>query len=167
MRIVDGRVRTEHILDGAITSAKVLDSTLVKGDLALDTIRLELPFSILTSEQTGLAADAVGIRYTTPYSFLISGDMLQSAKAVYIEADIEASHIDSVTAVELYDLTAALVRGSASANSGDRVRSGNLLGAVIAGNEHQARINVTTASATLGATTGVRRIALVLTIGVS
>ena len=153
--------------DGFVDSAKVLDSSLAKGDLAADTIRLEVPIPILTNEQTGLAADATGVKYTSAYTLLISADMLQSAKAAYIEADIEASAADSVTAVELYDSTAAVVRGSASGNAGDRVRSADLLASLVGGNEHQARINVTTASATAGATTGVRRAALVLALGIS
>ena len=93
--------------------------------------------------------------------------VLQSAKAAYIEADIEASAADSVTAVELYDSTAAVVRGSASANAGDRGRSADLKASLVGGNEHQVKINVTTVSATAGATTGVRRAALVLVLGVS
>ena len=162
---VAGRAK---VADGFVNSAKVLDGDLVKGDLAADTIRLEVPIPILTNEQAGLAADGTaGVRYTTAYTFLISTDMLQSAKAVYIEADIEASNADSVTAVELYDSAAGVVRGSASANAGDRVRSADLKASLVGGNEHQVKINVTTVSATAGATTGVRRAALVLVLGVS
>ena len=162
---VAGRAK---VADGFVNSAKVLDGDLVKGDLAADTIRLEVPIPILTNEQAGLAADGTaGVRYTTAYTFLISTDMLQSAKAVYIEADIEASNADSVTAVELYDSAAGVVRGSASANAGDRVRSADLKASLVGGNEHQVKINVTTVSATAGATTGVRRAALVLVVGIS
>lgn len=138
-----------------------------RADIAPDAIRLELPLPVLTEAQLGLAADAVGVKYTSAYTFLVSADMLHSAKAAYLEADIEASHADSVTAVELYDATALTVRGAAAANAGDRVRSADLLASLVAGNEHQVRINVTTASATVGATTGVRRAALVLIIGIS
>ena len=155
------------VADGFVNSAKVLDGDLVKGDLAADTIRLEVPIPILTNEQTGLAADATGVKYTSAYTLLISADMLQSAKAVYIEADIEASAADSATAVELYDSTAGVVRGSASGNAGDRVRSADLKASLVGGNEHQARINVTTASATAGATTGSKRAALILVVGIS
>jgi len=165
--LVDLSVPTAKLEDGAVTNVKVADATLAKAKLAANTIRLELPLSILTNEQTALAADATGVKYTAPYNILISADMLQSAKAVYIEGHIEASAADSVTAIELYDVTAALVRGSASGNAGARVRSADLLASLVAGNEHTARINVTTASATAGATTGVRRIALVLVIGIS
>jgi len=160
-------ITTDRIRDLAVTGAKVANATLEKGKLVADTVRLEVPIPVLTNEQTGLAATATGVIYTAPYSFLISSDMLQSAKAVYLEADIEASATDSVTAVELYDATAGAVRGAASANAGDRVRSADLKASLVAGNEHTVRVNVTTASATAGATTGVRRAALILVVGVS
>jgi len=147
---------TEEVADGAITKAKI----------STDTIRIEIPIPLLTNSQTGLAADATGVKYETPYQLLVSADMLQSAKAAYIEAHIEASATDSATAVEFYDVTAAAVRGSASANAGARVRSADFKGSLVAGNEHTVRIDVTTASATAGATTGVQMARLILVIGI-
>jgi len=140
--------------------------SLTKNRFVADTIKIEQQIPVLTNEQTGLAADSTGVKYTTPYTFNLSTRLLDSAKAVYIEGDIEASETDSVTAVELYDATALAVRGSFSGNAGDRLRSGDLKASLVAGNEHQIRVNVTTASATAGATTGVRRSSLIVEIGV-
>jgi len=127
---------------------------------------IEIPLTLLTHQQVGLAADALAVVYTAPYNILISAAMLKWAAAVYIEAHIEASHVDSVTDIELYDVTAALVRGAASANAGARVRSADILAALVAGNEHTVRITVTTASATAGATTGCRRASLIIVFAV-
>ena len=127
-------------------------------------LRVEIPVELLAHQQISLAADATGVKYTTPYTFLISADMIQQANAFYIEAHIEASVTDSVTAVEFYDETGVAVRGTASGNAGARVRSADFLGSLVAGNEHSVRVNVTTASATAGATTGVRRAALIIAL---
>jgi hypothetical protein len=157
----------ERLRNGSVTNVKIADGTIAKAKLAANTILIEEQIPVLTDEKAGLAADSTGVKYTAPYKFLISSDLLSCAKAVYIEADIEASNADSVTAVELYDTTAGVVRGSASGNSGDRIRSSDLKASLVAGNEHTVRINVTTASATAGATTGVRAVRLITSLGVS
>ena len=165
-KLVDAAVATAKLADAGVTEVKVADGAITKAKITADTIRIEIPISLLTNSQTGLAADATGVKYETPYQLLVSADMLQSAKAAYIEAHIEASATDSATAVEFYDVTAAAVRGSASANAGARVRSADFKGSLVAGNEHTVRIDVTTASATAGATTGVQMARLILVIGI-
>jgi len=127
---------------------------------------IEIPLDILTHQQVGLAADSTGVKYTSPYYILIPAAFLKWASEVYLEAEIEASNTDSVTAVEFYSETAAAVRGSVSANASVRARSDDFLANLVAGEEHSIRINVTTASATTGATTSVRRVALILVISV-
>ena len=166
-KLADAAVATVKLADAGVTEVKVADGATTKAKITADTIRIEIPISLLTNSQTGLAADATGVKYETPYQLLVSADMLQSAKAAYIEAHIEASATDSVTAVEFYDATAAAIRGSASANAGARVRSADFKGSLVAGNEHTVRIDVTTASATAGATTGVQMARLILVIGIS
>ena len=165
-KLADAAATTVKLADAGVTEVKVADGAITKAKISADTIRIEIPVPLLTNSQTGLAADATGVKYETPYQLLVSADMLQSAKAAYIEAHIEASATDSATAVEFYDVTAAAVRGSASANAGARVRSADFKGSLVAGNEHTVRIDVTTASATAGATTGVQMARLILVIGI-
>ncbi|MBW2675115.1 MAG: hypothetical protein JRD89_17185, partial [Deltaproteobacteria bacterium] len=74
-------------------------------------------------------------------------------KSAKLRASVSASHTDSVTAVELYDATAGAVRASVSGNAFTDSEADVDVSSLVSGNLHQLRVNVTTASATAGATT--------------
>ena len=191
MRIVDNRVITGHILDGAIAlaklpdgvltadaagrakmadgfvnSAKVLDGALVKGDLLVDTIRTEVIIPLVTAGFSR-AADATGITEAVERR-IISADLLQSAKAAYFEASyVWAATADG--AIELYDLGGLAVRASFSLVGGEtatRARTADILASLVGGNEHVARINVTVAGGA-GETAELRAAALVVVVSIS
>jgi hypothetical protein len=107
--------------------------------------------AINETARTGLAATAVAVVWTSIDLILPPAEMLRYATAA-IEATWVASATDSVTAIELYDVTAAVVKASVSGNTGTNSKSAYV--ALTAGNVHRVRVNVTTASATAGATTG-------------
>jgi hypothetical protein len=71
-----------------------------------DAFRWVQLIPLLSQERTGLPANAVGIVYATPYTFEAAAALLERAKAVYLEAHIEASNPDSITEVRLVDATA-------------------------------------------------------------
>ncbi|KXA93022.1 hypothetical protein AKJ64_01595 [candidate division MSBL1 archaeon SCGC-AAA259E17] len=104
------------------------------------------PF-ILETPQTGLVADTTGVKFNSNAVTLPSSGYASIA----IEGTWTASQTDSVTAIELYDQTAGAVLASVSGNMGTNVKSG--YASFTAGNTVNVRVNVTTASATGGATT--------------
>jgi parallel beta-helix repeat protein len=101
--------------------------------------------------RTGLAADSTGVKWTSAEVLLPPGAFWSAA----VEATWTASNADSVTAIELYDATAGAVKASVSGNAGTNAKSS--YARLTPGNRHVVRVNVTTASATAGATTDVTK----------
>jgi len=155
-------VKTGDLEDGAVTNEKVAPGTLTKDRLATDTITIIIPLQLI-KDAKGLAADSTGVKYTSG-KFRIDANGLKKA---VIRATWTASETDSETAIELYDETEGVVRGSVSGNAGTDVESSDLSGSIVSGNLHSLRVNVTTASATAGATTDVEYAILELTYGYS
>lgn len=103
--------------------------------------------------QAGLAADATGIKYEGDMRQRIDSTILNSARSVYIEAATNSSAGDETVSVEVYDDTALAVAASLDVVGGAaRARSSDISASLVAGNEVHVRWNVTTASATAGAT---------------
>lgn len=103
--------------------------------------------------QTGLPADATGIHYTGATRQYIDPSLTTGNRAVYLEAATASSDGDEEVTVELYDADAGGVVGSvALTGASSRTRSGELASGLTATNEVYARFNVTSASATGGAT---------------
>ena len=142
-----------HIVDGSTPYTK----------LQTDTIKIVIPIPGIPVKQAGLAADSTGVKYEG-FRFKIYTRHLKSA---VLRATWTASATDSVTAIELYDVTAGAVRGSVSGNAGTDAEASIDITALVDGNLHELRVNVTTASATTGATTDVVYAILELTYGVS
>jgi len=117
----------------------------------------------LIKDQAGLAADSVGTKYSSGM-FKIDTDGLKSCT---IRTTWTASHADSVTAIELYDETAGVIRGSVSGNAGIDVEGTVDVATIVDGNLHSLWVSVTTASATAGATTDVIYAILELTYGIA
>ena len=137
-------------------------SGIAAAQLATDTIKIVVPIAIPDSNQADLTAASTGVKWTSNFKVKIDPQNLKSA---VIRATWTATNTDSVTAVEVYDETAAAVLGSASGNAGT-----NAEGAVTgftAGNIVTVRLNVTTASATTTATTSLTYAVLELTYGAS
>lgn len=145
---------------GVVRGFQLLDDNVPAEKLRPNAITLIVPvLGIL--EQSGLAADSTGVKYEGP-RFKVKTAGLKSAK---IRATWTASHSDSETAIELYDVTAGSVVGSVSGNTGTDVESDDLKDGITEGNLLELRVNVTTASATSGATTDVKYAVLELEYG--
>lgn len=139
-------------------------SGLTKTQLAANTIRLEIPVP-LGYIPTGLATDSTGVKFETK-QYLISSELLDSAKAVYFETDLQQLTGGTVS-IELYDYTAARVIASISlSTTTKRTRSSNILASLVAGNPVGVRFNVTTAGAT-GSVGGGASPVLIVVIGIS
>jgi len=143
----------------------IATSTITKDRIASNTIRFGVQIPIIAeTARTGLAADSIGVKWES-IDLIFSADELQSLKGAYIEGTWTASNADSITQLELYDVTAATIIASVSGNTGTNSRS--TAGTITAGNVLRVRVNVTTASATAGATTDVTKAILILVFGVS
>mgnify|MGYP000279970537 CR=1 FL=1 len=157
------RVKRYHVERGAIEgNADIIDGSIPAKKLQTNAISFIIPI-LGIYERTGLAADSTGVKYEGP-RFKIDTNGLKSAK---IRATWTASETDSETAIELYDVTAGSVVGSVSGNAGTDVESDELKDAITSGNLFELRVNVTTASATAGATTDVKYAILELVYGYS
>lgn len=157
------KIHRFHVEKDAITGSKhIRDGTIPKSKLESNTITLIIPLQLI-KDATGLAADSTGVKYTSG-KFKIDTNGLKKA---VIRATWTASATDSVTAIELYDETAGSVVGSISGNTGTDVESSDLSGSITDGDLFSLRVDVTTASATAGATTDVTYAILELTYGYS
>jgi len=129
-----------QIIDGAITTEKI-----ERGEL-IATITL------LTISATGdLAADSTGVKYETNPVRLYT----KNIKEIKLRGSWSASNTDSVTAIELYDMTREFVIASISGNAGDNEEMDISVDSIVDGYLYMLRVNVTTASGTTGATTAV------------
>lgn len=138
----------------------IIAGTVPKDRLQANTISLIVPIQGI-KDSTGLDATATGVKDSSG-KFTIDTNGLKSA---ILRATWTASDTDSVTDIELYDETAAAVVGSVSGNTGSDTESSDLSGSITDGNLHSIRVNVTTASAATGATTGCTYAILELTYG--
>ena len=113
----------------------------------------------------GLATDATGVQFESK-RVVLDEELLKHAKAAYFETDLQELS-DGAVDIELYDYTAGAVitKHSLSATT-KRVRSGDILSSLSAGNELGARFNVTTAGAA-GSTGGGCSPVLIIVLGVS
>lgn len=101
----------------------------------------------------GNAADVTGVQYTSEMTALVEDGLASAANNVYLEAATNSSAGDEEVTVEVYDVDAgAVVASVAITGGGRRVRSADLSDSLTQGNELEVRYNVTTASATSGAT---------------
>jgi len=150
--LVVGGINTEQIANGAVTTEK----------LASNAVKSRVYF-VGIYERTGLAADSTGVKYEGPR---IKLDKTQ-IKAITLRATWTASHTDSVTAIELYDVSAGKVIAKVDGNTGTDVEASVDLGNVTTGNLVEIRVNVTTASGTAGATTDVKYALLEIDYGAS
>ena len=140
-------------------------SGLTKAQVAADTIRFSVQIpAIFEVAKTGLAADSTGVKFESQ-DLVFTAAELACVKGIYLEATWTASATDSITSIELYDVNSAAVLASVSGNTGTSVRSA--AGNLTAGNYNRVRVNVTTASATVGATTDCSKAVVILLFGVS
>ncbi len=158
-----GSVHRYHVEKDAVVGSKhIKDATIPYGKLESNTIQFIIPLQLI-KDANGLAADSVGVKYTSG-KFKINTRHLKNA---IIRATWTASAADSVTAIELYNVTDGSIVGSISGNTGTDLESSDLAGAITDGDMYELRVDVTTASATAGATTSVAYAILELTYGIS
>ena len=141
---------------------EVYDETaaVVKGTLR--PLTNLVPILIPDSHQSGLTAASTGVKWTSYFKFTVDTQNLISAT---LRATWTASATDSVTAIEVYDGTGAAVLGSVSGNAGTDATAS--ITGFTTGNLLQVRLNVTTASATSGATTSLTYAVLEVKYGVA
>jgi len=148
-------VETDDIEDGAVTGSKI----------ASQTILFRIPIPIPDSAQSGLAADSTGVKWTSSFKFKIKK---QNLKNVIVRATWTASASDSVTEIDLIDETSGNTVASVSGNNGTDVESTNYnAGNLTDEGLVHVQAQVTTASATSGATTSITYVVVELVIGVS
>jgi len=159
--IVDSEA--DKIIVGNIEIQGVPSDGLPKSMIKTDTIRLEIAIP-LGFIPTGLATDSTGVKFESK-QYLISSDLLQSAKNVYFESDLQQLTGGAVS-LELYDYTAAVVRASLSLSAtSKRTRSADIKASLVIGNPVGVRFNVTTAGAA-GSVGGGCSPVLVVVIGI-
>jgi len=119
-------------------------------------------------EQSGLAAESTGVKFDSGFRLKVDDVMKRFLKAAYLEAAKSSSHGDEVTAVELYDDDeGALATSFDITGSSSRTRSSDISDNLTIGHEYHIRWNVTTASATSGATFDAIGVRLLLVYGIS
>jgi len=153
----------------AIGPLHLLRGLIKKEHIAKDEIQIEIPIVFFAGELS-IAIDSTGVKYESG-NYLISNELVKHLKKAYLEAAItDFSATDATVAVELYNVTDASVVTSVSLSSDNyRARSSDIGDTIkgLVGKEVRARVNVTTASGTSGATAKVRAIKLILVLGIS
>ena len=134
-------------------------------DIESNAIVFRIPVPIPDSTQSGLAADSTGVKWTS--NFKLKWDKTH-LKAVRIRATWTASATDSVTKIAIKDDGTGNDIASVSGNTGtDSEAEATDLTNVTDGGTASVYAEVTTASATSGATTDITYVVVELVIGVS
>lgn len=133
--------------------------------LIADTIQIKIPVMIPDSPQTGLAADSVGVKWTSAFKFRVPKRHL---KDIVLRATWSASNTDSVTKIALIDQASGQTVCSVSGNAGTDVESTNFNSENLTGNGLvYVQAEVTTASATAGATFDIAYVVVEIRLGIS
>jgi len=103
--------------------------------------------------KAGIAIDATGVNYDGAIHKLIETEELDGVSAVFFEVGVDPTATDGAYDIILNDYTAgAGIVTLSESGAVARSRSGNIKGDLVAGNEVGVKVDVTTASATTGAT---------------
>jgi len=133
--------------------------------LISDTIQVKIPVLIPDSVQSGLAADSTGVKWTSAFKFRVPKRHL---KDIVLRATWTASATDSVTEIDLIDAATSNVVCSVSGNAGTDTESTNFNSANLTDDGLvYVQAQVTTASATSGATFSIAYVVVELRLGVS
>jgi hypothetical protein len=149
--------QARHIAGGADEIAGIAYT-----QLSADTIYFPVPIPIPDSQQAGLAADSLGVKWTSVFKFKLNARHL---KLMRIRATWSASATDSVTKVAVIGGTSGEivnVSGNAGTDAEGEATTGWTDGELI-----YVQLEVTTASATAGATTDLTYAVVELEYGVS
>jgi len=140
-------------------------SGLTYNQLATDTIVIVIPFPVPDSQQSGLAADSTGVKWTSVFKGKWSKRHL---KKVRIRATWSASNTDSETKIAVKDINNNADVVSVSGNAGtDQEAETTDLTNVTDGGLFEIYAEVTTASATSGATFDISYVVVELVYGIS
>jgi len=138
-------------------------------DLVEKTIQIAVPV-VLLGKSVSVAIDSTGVKDASGH-FTLTSEMIKHLKEAYLEAQADTpSATDAAVDVELYNETdGAVVAKVTFSGAGGHLKSGDIASSLkdLAGKVLSGRINVTTASATSGATQVFRSIVLLLVLGVS
>ena len=140
-------------------------SGLTYDQLATDTIVIEVPFPVPDSQQSGLAADSTGVKWTSVFKGRWNKRHL---KKVRIRATWSASNTDSETKIAVKDIDSGNDIVSVSGNAGtDQEAETTDLANVTDGKLFEVYAEVTTASGTSGATFDISYVVVELVYGIS
>ena len=138
-------------------------------DLVEDTIQIAIPVHLL-AKSVEVAIDSTGVKEQCG-DFKVASEMVKHLKNAYLTAVADApSATDATVKVELYNVTdASVVTSLEYAGEGGFKTSSDIADTLktLTAKQLRARINVTTASATTGATQVFRSIVLRLVLGIS
>jgi len=178
--LIDGAVTTPKLADApngatttkindlAVTNPKVADATLAYGKLAANEVQLIIDVPILSSGSViEVAADAVATPTFAHTTVQVPAEALKHLKSASVIID----HAWAATAdgtIQLYDSTAAAVRGETATFTGGEASEwlSFSVSGLVAGNTMVIRANVTAAGAA-GEKSGLYRAILRLVLGVS
>lgn len=164
-KIANGTITGEKIADSTITGEKIVDGSISYDKLEPNTILFRIPVPVPDSMQKGLPADAKGVQWTS--IFKLKWDK-RHLKAVRIRASWTASATDSVTKIAIKDDTTGADIVSVSGNNGTNVEAeATDLSNVTDGGLATIYAEVTTASATTGATFSIEYVIIEYVLGVS
>ena len=143
--------------------------SLTYDKLAENTIQIAIPIHLLANTVT-ININSTGTKINTGH-FTLTEEMVKHLKEAYLEARASTpSATDATVKVELYNVTDASIVTSVTfaGDGGTKISSDisstlkTLVGKVLSG-----RVEVTTASATTGATQDINSIVLRLVLGIS
>jgi len=164
--IVNNFQELENLLNGKLTGDNVADWSLSAAKLAANEIQLTIDVPVITY-QVSVAADTTGAKTFSSSTVLLDAATLKHLKSAKLIVDYTWAATADGT-IQLYDSTAAAVRGASTAKAGGESSAWEAftVSGLAAGNTMVIRANITLAGAA-GETVRVNRAFLRLTLGVS
>ena len=159
--IKDGGVETVDIKDAAVTNDKIASSTITYDKLAANTIYILVTLTL--GYPGSVAADSTGVKFE-------SAKVKTSArhlKKLRVRAKVSDIPSDATIRIEIYDYTAGTVLGYVEFSGSTGESEAEVTSGWTDGNLIGLRVNVTTASATSGATATIDYVILEAEYGIS
>jgi len=165
--LADGAVTTAKIADAAVTTPKIADGAVTNVKHPANEHQFIIDIPILGGAGQSVAADSTGAKNFTHTTFTVPAEALKHLKSASLIVDYAWAATADGT-IQLYDVTAAAVRGESSAKAGGEKSEWESfsVSGLVAGNTMVVRANITAAGAA-GENVTLYRVILRLVCGIS
>jgi len=151
-----------------IRASDVLRKQLTYDMLRPNEIQFVIVYNLMPEGAQSYAIDSTGVKFTGAYRLKVTDEFLKHLKAAYIQADAASDVADATIRIHIVDASSGSSVAYLEISSGTSFTESSDISSVFeSGKEYYIQIEVSTASATSGATATTHFVCLRCVFGVS